>query len=186
MVIGIDFDGTIADTNTLKAEWIRQRLGLVIPPYLCDHTSCIGAVGRDNYKEMGDWVYGREMTMALSPVPGALEALGRLGRYHKLVVVTARTGERSGFAEEWLAEWEETRGIRVLGTHTSVLTKLQVCGEQGIGALIDDDERHFRDAASSPVISVLFKQDAPEEISYECAGVCRTWAEIADVIESHP
>ncbi len=178
MIIGIDFDGTLADTNTLKAEWIRQRMGLVIPPYLCDHTSCISVVGRENYKEMGDYVYGEEMTLAVSPMPGALAAIRTLRASHELVVVTARTGERSEFTERWLSKWEETRGMRVVGVRTSEVPKLQVCQDQGIGALIDDDERHFRDAAGFNMVSILFKQDAPPNVHYDCAQVCRTWEEI--------
>jgi hypothetical protein len=143
----------------------------------------VDVVGRDIYKEMGDCVYCQDATCHVPPVPGALDAIARLRADHEFVLVTARTGERSGFAQEWLAKWDETRGIGVLGIKTSLVSKLEVCREHGIDVLIDDDERHFRDADTAQTMSILFKQDAPAELSYP-VRVCRTWAEIADVIEA--
>lgn len=183
-IIGIDFDGTLADTNTLKSLWIKERLGLTIPPYLCDHTSCITDVGRENYREMGDHVYGEQMTAAVQPVPGALAAVRKLRESHELVIVSARTGERAGFVERWLDKRPETTGIRVVGVKTSLVSKLQVCAEQGISALIDDDERHVCDASGSGVTAVLFKQDAPADFRRDHAIVCRTWSEVAEMLPS--
>ena len=53
MKIGIDFDGTIADTNTAKSYWIKKNIGLSIPPYQCDKTTCLQYIKKEDYKIMG-------------------------------------------------------------------------------------------------------------------------------------
>ena len=64
MRIAIDYDGTIADTNRVKADWILQNLGQVVAPWNCDRTNCVPIIGESAYQIMGDVVYERESTLA--------------------------------------------------------------------------------------------------------------------------
>lgn len=40
MRVGIDFDGTEADTSSCKSNWLKEVYGLSVPPSQCDNTSC--------------------------------------------------------------------------------------------------------------------------------------------------
>jgi putative restriction endonuclease len=73
--IGIDFDGTIADTNQVKAQWIKKKLGIDLPPPKCDRSQCVPIIGLDNYEKMAAFVYDEAGTHAAPPVSGALKAL---------------------------------------------------------------------------------------------------------------
>ena len=51
LIIGIDFDGTIADTNQVKAEWIKKKLRIDLPPSKCDRSQSVPIIGLENYKK---------------------------------------------------------------------------------------------------------------------------------------
>lgn len=181
LAVGVDFDGTLADTNTFKTGWIIENLGLEVPPHLCDATSCIPIIGREDYRRLGDSAYSRETTLNVPPLPGALDVIRRLREIGEVAVITARTGERLSSAEVWLSQFEETRGMRIIGLDTKAAPKLMRCSEEGIGVLIDDDERHL--LRNGPVRSILFKQDAPEGFTASLT-ICRSWVEIGRVLET--
>ncbi len=181
MVIAIDYDGTLADTNALKVRWIRERLGLEIAPWLCSRTECVPLIGRA-YEEMGEEVYGRESTLAASPVPGAPEAIRTLALQAELHVVTARPLRRLAFAREWL----ERQGLLTCfrGLHSTADTsKAAVCTLLGAGALIDDDVRHLQGVHLPGLRRILLqngRREAPaleEDIRF-CAG----WPEVLVVL----
>jgi len=41
MIIGLDYGGTIADSDLVKSKWILDELGLNIPPWKTDRTNFI-------------------------------------------------------------------------------------------------------------------------------------------------
>lgn len=182
LAVGLDFDGTVADTNTLKTQWINDNLGIHVEPHLCDLTNCLPIIGREAYRTMGDYVFGSKGTAAVAPIPGALEVIRRLRETREVVIVTARTGERMEIAADWLSAYEETRGMRVIGVKTSEVSKVQKCLEEGIGVLVEDDERHLHDAREQGVDAVLFRLDGPEDLCCDFAHLCRSWAEIGRVL----
>ncbi len=57
--IGLDYDGIIADTNRVKARWIREHLGVEVEPWRCDRTRCVPIIGASAYESMGEVVYER-------------------------------------------------------------------------------------------------------------------------------
>jgi len=142
VIVAIDYDGTIADTNAEKVKWIRDNLGRDIDGWVCNRTECVPLVGEGEYNRMGDFVYERESSLQAPEVPGATAALRELAVQHELHVLSARTPERLAFSREWL----EQRGVLSLfaAIHTSRgTTKSDVCRRIGAGALIDDDARHL-------------------------------------------
>ncbi len=182
LAVGLDFDGTVADTNTLKAHWIKEHLGISIEPHLCDWTNCVPIIGQDAYREMANDVFGREAAAIVRPIPGALDVIRRLRAVREVVIVTARTGERMEIASDWLSAHEATRGMRVIGVNTREVSKVQRCLEEEIGALVEDDERHLYDARSQGVEAVLFRMDGPEDLRCDYADLCRSWDEIGRVL----
>jgi hypothetical protein len=140
--IAIDFDGTIADINRRKVAWARRHLGIEIAVGQADATSCVPIIGRAAYTRMGDEVFSPAGTMATDPTPGALDALGRLAEQYRLVMLSARGGDRLPSAEAWL----DDHGVRWLfaearSSHGS--TKAAVVEAVGAQALVDDDTRHL-------------------------------------------
>ena len=184
MIIGIDFDGTIPDTNTAKAAWIKRELNIELKPYECDHASCVPVIGLDNYLRMGTELYAPEPTLARPPIPGALSAIGEIGKEHSLALVTARTDENGMLpaAREWVSRYPETAAMKVVGVPIHEIAKAEVCRQQGIAFLIDDDERHIRPAVECGMGGILFKQSAPEDFRRDGLHICRSWDEIVRVL----
>ncbi len=177
-IVAIDFDGTLADTNGVKAAWIERHLGKRVAPWKCNRSDCVPIIGTENYARMGAAVYGRECTLRTPEVPGALEAVRLLARRAELFVVTARGPERMGFAREWL------ENSNVLGCFTGMLSskgtsKSQVCSTLNADALVDDDVRHLRDAGEHPFLKLHLQYGREEQSQPDSPIIfCQSWDEV--------
>jgi hypothetical protein len=182
MIIGIDFDGTIADTNSVKSTWIAEHLGMAVPPYLCDHTCCAPIIGEDNYARMCEVAYSRAATVGFEPLPGVLDVLAELDRDHELIVVTARYGEMVESVRTWLQSRDVTRDIEIIAAPRHGASKPRQCRERGIRVLIDDDESHLLPAPDQDVHPLLMKPAAPADFKRNGLPVCRSWADARRLI----
>lgn len=179
---GIDYDGTIADTNRVKASWIRERLGQEVHPHACDRTSCVPIIGADNYEDMAAVVYEREWSLKAPPVAGALDGLRALRECGQVYVLTARLPHRLAFAREWLEQHGAGEFADAL-LSSAQSDKLSVCKQHGIDVLVDDDERHLIPVVTRGIQAVLLKVDFNGDIT-PSTGVqfCRSWAEVLNKI----
>ena len=75
LIIAVDYDGTIANTNAEAVKWIKTHVGRDVEPWQCNRTDCVPLIGKSPYEEMNDYVYERESTLAAAEVPGAANAL---------------------------------------------------------------------------------------------------------------
>jgi|ERR1043166_915274 hypothetical protein len=178
--IGIDFDGTIADTNALKSEWITANLGKRIPSYLCDRTSAVPLIGQEDYDRMRRHVYSAEEADRLMPIDGVMTAMGEMTVYSELFLVTAR--RKLDIVRHWLEKWGLLQYIQVTDPPANHLTKLGLCSQLGITLLIDDDARHLAVLPGyGSVYAILFKPGAP--ISYDARGlsICRSWSAVVEI-----
>lgn len=182
MIIGIDFDGTVADTNVEKSTWIKRELGLEVKPYLCDRTCCVKAIEEKEYERMSTEVFSEEATSRVLPVSGALQAIEDLRQSNQVVIVTARAGSKLKAAAEWLDRYEQTRGLKYHGTTTDQASKAEVCVREGAQVLVDDDERHVAPAPSFGIQGILFKNSAPISLERKGLKICRSWNEILDLL----
>ena len=146
--LAIDFDGTIANTNDIKSKWVRDKLGLEVPPELCSRTKCVPIIGIQAYEEMSSTVYGEEYTRKLSLTEGCLRALNNLSQEFGLILLTARTPERLQYAEDWMKKHDLDQFFHEYVNQGRGTTKIQIAREKNCAALIDDDERHL--ATESP------------------------------------
>ena len=183
MILAIDYDGTIADTNAEKVKWIQSNLSRDISPWHCNRTECVPIIGETAYDQMGDCVYERESTLQAPEVPGAVAALHTLAKSSDLHVVTARPLHRIAIAKEWLTQ----RGVLHLfkGIHSAHETpKSDVCRRLGAHILIDDDPRHLA-KVDLPGLNRMLLQSGRDDIPPLAEGVSFTnsWQKIVACIE---
>lgn len=179
MKIGVDFDGTIADTNAEKSRWIENNLGLKIPSYQCDKTSCLTIIGEKYYRKMGKEIYSTKITTTLAPIENSLKTLELLKKKAIIYIITARNGWRLNDAKDWLSKYRETEDLQVIEYEKSTQNKIELCKDNSITVLIDDDERHFP-LNSSKILPILFKYKAPikMQICNSPIKVCTHWENV--------
>jgi len=182
MIVAIDYDGTIADTNRQKVKWIRARLGIDVAPWECNRTDCVPLIGIEAYEEMGREIYERESSLAAPEVPGALRALRGLACRAEVHIVTARPPRIMDFSREWLQRkgvFECLSGI----VSSEGSTKSDICAAIGARVLIDDDSRHLRDVEAEG-LTRIYLQEGREKAPACGSGVvfCRSWAEVVRLV----
>jgi hypothetical protein len=180
MRIGLDFDGTIADTNSIKSEWISLELGRYVPPYLCDRTSLVPIIGEDNYKSMCQQVYSEQSTSRLAPVAGLEAELRKMSLYSDIFLITAR-GNKMEIVRVWLERQGLLGWIQIRDQPTNHLSKLDVCHALDIDLLVDDDSRHMPPPLEKLTHGILFKPGAPISYRVENFSICRSWKAVGQV-----
>ena len=105
MLIGIDFDGVIANTNYVKSK-LANKLGYgLFAPSIGARTFFIQKIGIDKYNEISSIVYSPEVTKKIQPVRGAIEYIRRLRQVGVgIVIITAREGESLKASKQWLTD----------------------------------------------------------------------------------
>ncbi len=187
MKFGIDYDGTIADTSSMKVIWIKENLGKDVPPWKTDRTSCVPLIGLENYEKMSDAVYESDLTMRAPEIPGAIKAIKKLAKKGELYIITARLAHRVKYAQEWLA----SKGILELfsGFRTSdkvngiKKTKQELCLELGLDILIDDDQRHLVEIKLPKLRKILIKHGSSEEIRLPDIEYVKSWNDVLKLLE---
>ena len=187
--IGLDYDGTIADTGLAKADWIREHLGIEVPPWRTDRTMCVPIIGAENYERLSRVVYAPEASMRADEVPGASLAIRALSKEYRLFIVTARDAQQMTWAREWLAN----RGLDACmagflssaqrAADGSRLSKAQLCRDNRIDVLIDDDERHLRDSSLAGLRRILLKNgcDQPLDLA-DGIELASSWDQVSRLL----
>jgi hypothetical protein len=175
-MFAIDYDGTIADTNTVKSRWIRQNLGRDLPPYFCDHSTCRPLVGEEVHQRMSAEVYTAQVTAEAPPVPGAIAAVRALASLAPVRVVTVRHGEEL----EWAWDWLRRQGVA--GCIDQMVcakgkNKVAVAREIGCRIMIDDDLRHLPTDVAQGMLLIHLRSGIPEHHRTISEGVvlCAKW-----------
>ncbi len=179
---GIDYDGTLADTNLMKACWIREHLERDMPAWQCDRTRCAPIIGAEHDEAMANVVYEKEWSMQAPPVAGALDAVNALSMCGKVYVVSARLAHRMAFARKRL----EQRGIaRLVSGFLSPAgsDKEALCTQYGLQALIDDDARHLQGLPPERIMPIVLKPGLQDELDVPAGiALCRSWGEVLSKI----
>ncbi len=178
-VIAVDFDGIIANTLSVKHDWILQNLGKSIPECECDRTSLRLHIDQDDYDRMFAEVFTRDVTLnRLTDMPGSLQAMTALKKMCQVVVMTARTGDALQAARQWLARHEETVGLEVLGFSEETISKGVMCETEHIGLLIDDDEGHIKSVTDKDVRGILLKVQIPAHSTTKGTETFVSWPKV--------
>ena len=184
--VGVDYAGILADTNLIKARWIREDLGRDMPAWQCDRTSCVPVIGAEPYEAIANVVYEKEWSMQASPVAGALDAVNALSMCGKLYVVSARLAHRMAFARKWLEQRDVARLVNGFLSFAGS-DKKALCTQYGLQVLIDDDARHLEGLPPERIRPFLLKPGLQDELDVP-AGValCRTRDEVLSKIGLSP
>ena len=145
-VLAIDYDGIVANTNTIKSLWIRNNLGLKVPSWRCDRTQCVPLIGIDNYEQMSQVVYGRKASLDAKPVAGAVQSIQRLSKLFRLYIVTARSQEKKNWVHQWLGMNSLDPFLQEVESSVGK-SKAEVITHIRAIALLDDDLRHLASLA---------------------------------------
>lgn len=145
MRLGIDFDGTVADTTEAKVRYALQHFGERVTGLETTGPHGAKRLGQERYVEMVEAVHQTEWTLSIVPMPGAIEALHALAERHDLFIVTARNDDEIGWAREWL----RPHGVRFRDVvHTNRAPKDAACESLGIDVMLDDSPYVLRQLES--------------------------------------
>jgi hypothetical protein len=140
---GVDFDGTICDTASMKRDYILRETGASIQQWEANRTSLtrdLRLLSDAEYDRMLGFICSREGTMPAKPLPGAIQALEALSRVGSVYVITGRRGLWLSAAVEWMDE--NGADAHVEGYVSSRLrsrSKLEICGRMGVSHMVEDD-----------------------------------------------
>ncbi len=184
--IAIDFDGTIANTNSLKKNWIFENLGTEIESWLCDRSSCEKKIEKTDYDRMSKIIYSKENTALLETNPGVVNSIKELKKLNiAMSVLTARNKNNFEYAKEWLKKnnlWFYFDNV-ISQQNEGEKTKAEMAKELGCKVLIDDDERHLGDTSENDIIGILLKIGAEQNsINIENMESMYSWEETVSFI----
>jgi uncharacterized HAD superfamily protein len=156
---GVDFDGTICDTASVKTLYLLENHDITVENWQANRT-CLNVeygLGNVEYDRMVECVCTRDSTLSAKPYPKAAESIERLAKQGSVYVVTGRRGNMLSAAVEWMEA--NCMDEHVQGYFSSKLTntpKLEICERMRLTHLIEDDEGHFRQM-TAPVAGVIIR-----------------------------
>ncbi len=186
MKFGIDYDGVIADTNRVKAQWIKKNLGLKIFPWMTDRTQCVSIIGSNNYERISQEVYGRNLSAEAHLVSGVRKAFFHLHQKGKIIIVTSRTTARVLYAQEWLKKHRLDQFVNGFYPFTREWSKETIAKKYQLDVLIDDDLRHLQNSTNKKLLKIWFKQGwkGPVEIRPD-VHFAKDWGGVLKIITKH-
>lgn len=149
--IGLDFDGTLADSVGAAAAYLREVEGIVLQPDELTWPPGIKHLGGERFGQM---LADERFIEQLNFVPGALGVTRSLMEQADLFLVTAR--------HEWQTEpvhrWLQSHGLRFEGVaSTSYESKMGACRELRLDLHFDDMLAHTADVmpATDTILALL-------------------------------
>ena len=106
MLIGVDIDDVIADTERVVRQHLNARYGLRLRREDVTDFSLekLAGLSPGDVQAFLEDFHRSGGYRSMAPIPGAREALTRLAARHRIVLVTARPEETRPDTEAWLAE----------------------------------------------------------------------------------
>ena len=144
--IAFDFDGVIANTTKMKIKWFKKRN---IKIKTSDKTSIYNILGPNMdknrideiYKKMSKDIFTKEVLDKTKPVRGAVRILKKLSKQYEIYIITARPEKMFPDIESWLKKYNIEKDITKVISSTGK-EKQDICNENNIFLLCDDDIRH--------------------------------------------
>lgn len=106
MIIGVDIDNVIADTEKKLRQLLSEERGITlaredIRNYRLEN---IAGIGRDELSFIMDRFNNGSMFLDVEVIEGAGETIERLKERHRIIIVTSRPEKVAAITRQWLAK----------------------------------------------------------------------------------
>ena len=178
--LAFDFDGVIADTNTEKKKWLKKYN---INISNVDRTSFYTSLNQNLdiskidslYKQMSKDIFRPDVLDKTKPVTNAIDTIKNLSKYFEIFIITSRTEKMILSVNNWLKKYGIYDCIKQV-ISASFEEKQEVCLQENISFLCDDDLRHLVNKKIKT--RILFGK---QNISQKDIIVVDTWKQIEDL-----
>lgn len=199
MRIGIDYGGIIADTNQMKSDWIKNSLGIYIPPWKTDRSTCISELSQHFSNETALKLYDSNLMYICqetkaSEVPlvlNSIDSIIKIALSNEVIILTARNEKLTQNTIDvidynGLTQYiSEIYSCRLVDNNKGrILTKLEICDNYSIDIVADDDLRHLHDGKEHKVTKVLFNRSPVKPMAKHNIVVVSNWQELVEFIEA--
>lgn len=179
--LGIDLDGVVADFN---AGWIplyNQHFGTALD--VADVDAWNSPVRLTHFTSMSQfWRWastageGTSIFRILRPYPDAVEALQRLARRHKVVIITTKPTFAVHDTYAWLAEHRiPTNEVHILDDKTAVSCDIY----------LEDADHNLEDLCDAHPGATVCRFVRPWNVAHEGVRDVHDWGEFEDLVAQH-
>lgn len=164
-VVAVDIDGVLFPFRELFIEHHNQAHSteLELAKWQAYDMAEFLALSPQATIERIEEFYQAQDSHVTDPVPGAKEAINKLARHYRLVVITARPAHIAELTTKWLDDHFPKAFADVFFAaaeyHTGYVSKLDLCVMSQAGTLIDDSIEFITEVASKGIAGVLFGDD---------------------------
>lgn len=193
-IIAVDIDDVLADSTDALRRVVNERLGVSLQPedYHIeneDHWGHYEAVWKKHGLEGWIKLSDIEPMMVVNqshvlPHDGALRTLKALNERYELVIVTSRPPGWRAATERWLNEHFPGIFKQILFTRESEssehTSKGQICAENRVSWLIDDNVEHAQSAVDEGIDILLFGDYGWHHKVPPHFHRCKNWAQVLE------
>ena len=179
----VDWDSVCGDLQVAQLRAVNERFGTNYQ---------LGDVNDWNWwfhstpKELSDFVWGpecflsREWTLAIPPLPGAIEGLQTLLRWGIEPVIVS---DRKPYMAEWLSAWFRQYGLSpsVVISDRNHCPKIEVAAQLGLTTVVEDAPHHASEMGGSGKFEVVWLMTQPWNTAVESVGTMirvRDWTDL--------
>ncbi len=155
--IGLDFDDTIADFSALLARCARERWGVEMHHLRGEGRTLADVIGQEATDALIIEMLETDLSLRMSPKPGALDAIRRLAERHELIVVTARHEHEADAPRRWLQRHDVPVGDFVA---TGREPKSMAADTYELAVHLDDTPAVFDHFVDHRTVSALYRDAA--------------------------
>ena len=157
--IAFDFDGVIANTTIKKIKWFKKNnIKIKYPDKTNIYTKLSKKMSKSQideiYKKMSENIFLKSVLEKTKPLKGAVRVIKKLSTNHDIYIITARPKEMFCDINSWLKKYKIDKNIRKI-ISSAGKEKQEICKENDINILCDDDLRHVKENKID--IRILFK-----------------------------
>ena len=182
MIIGLDFDGVIADTFPIKARFAKELFGIILDPTYSKEWHMIekGLLTKEQYRTLATHAYQTEAGLEMPPIPNAISTAQKLiDAGHTLKIITSRNEEEARIAQLWCKQHDLAIPMTSVGYGASKADALL-----GVTCYIDDDYEKL--IPLTETAAKLFLFSAPHNISTSISPPvtrAHSWTEFYEYIQ---
>ena len=181
VTIGIDIDDTITNSSIVIKRYLKKHLGSDVVK------NNFRGIMRGNYVnetlESFYSKYGIEMGNAIKVKKNAKEVINKLhDEGHKIIIVTARSNNFYGNAQEFCINYLKQNGIKYDKLFTSQIYKSKLCIDENIDLMIDDSIDTVDEILNLGKKSILFSSSLNKNEKCKSKRL-NSWKEVYNYIQ---